>query len=399
MKINRILSLAMLMLLAAACRNDDLTDCLLDEAYIHFGVPTISVEETAATRVATEPGVTQGSTLLSNIQANSNFGVIGYCRAYTPGTMNIDYNSGVSSWDIKRRLSPPEVFNKQVVVSYDGTYCRYDNPKLWYTDADTQGNNDAANYLYSFFAYYPAESFSVSYPQVDYKDGNNTKQTDAGAPIFTYTMHSGAATVTDTNTVFQQSATQDVMLAATYNVKKSGGKVNFDFAHVLTALSFAVNNYSEGMALKVYKIELSGTFWRTVKVDLNQSASADRLEFSETYKGRYVIYDNPEGLDIPEYNSASPYTAPFADQYILLISGQSAGIGYLGDVKVSITYQFGSSGVTKTAWYGRPTTFVPRPGTKYTAQLNYVGNAFVLQFVADNGEYWEEGSDSDLTFE
>lgn len=398
MKIKRTLSLAMLLLLAAACRNDDLTDCLLDEAYIHFGVPTISVEETAATRVATEPGVTQGSTLLSNIQANSNFGVIGYCRAYTPGTMNIDYNSGVSSWDIKRRLSPPEVFN-QLEVTYDGTYCQYDNPKLWYTDEDTQGNNDAANYLYSFFAYYPKESFSVSYPQVDYKDGNSTKQTDAGAPIFTYTMHSGAATVTDTNTVFKQSDTQDVMLAATYNVKKSGGKVNFDFAHVLTALSFAVNNYSEGMALKVYKIELSGTFWRTVKVDLNQSASADRLEFSDIYKGRYVIYDNDTGQDIPEYDSEKPYTAPFADQYILLISGQSTDIGYLGDVKVSITYQFGSSGVKKTAWYGRPTTFVPRPGTKYTAQLNYVGNAFVLQFVADNGEYWEDGSDSDLTFE
>ena len=32
---------------------------------------------------------------------------------------------------------------------------------------------------------------------------------------------------------------------------------------------------------------------------------------------------------------------------------------------------------------------------KYTAQLNFVGETFVLQFVVDNGEQWEDGGADD----
>ena len=43
----------------------------------------------------------------------------------------------------------------------------------------------------------------------------------------------------------------------------------------------------------------------------------------------------------------------------------------------------------------RPGTFTPRPGVKYTAQLNFVGDTFVLQFVVDNSEQWEDGEADD----
>lgn len=394
MKVIKLILPWILLLLLMSCNRDEFTD-IVDEDYINFALPSILAEEVIDSRVSLEEGVVEGSELLRDIKPNSDFGVIGYCRAYSPGTNTIDYNSGTSPWDIKRLLTPPEVFDKQN-VNFDGTYCKYDNPKKWFTDNETGGNNDSEDYLYSFFAYYPKEEFTVTYPKVKY---NGDKYTDAGAPIFTYLMHKDAPVLNDTSTVFKQSQNNDVMLSATYNIKKSDGKVKFDFSHVLTALSFAVNNYSEGMELTVYKIELSGTFWRNVIVDLNQSSSTDRLEFTDTYKGRYVIYDNQEGLVIPVNDGQSSYKAPFTDQFILLVSGKSEEIGYLGDIKVSITYKFGSDGTKKTAWYRRPTSFVPRPGTQYTAQLNYVGNAFVLQFVADNGEYWEEGSDTGITFE
>ena len=39
----------------------------------------------------------------------------------------------------------------------------------------------------------------------------------------------------------------------------------------------------------------------------------------------------------------------------------------------------------------RPGTFTPKPGVKYTAQLNFVGEAFVLQFVVANSDIWEDG--------
>ncbi len=32
---------------------------------------------------------------------------------------------------------------------------------------------------------------------------------------------------------------------------------------------------------------------------------------------------------------------------------------------------------------------------KYTAQLNFVGDTFVLQFVVDNSEQWEDGEADD----
>ncbi len=76
-------------------------------------------------------------------------------------------------------------------------------------------------------------------------------------------------------------------------------------------------------------------------------------------------------------------------------------MSYLGhkDLSVNITYKFGKDGAEKTASFTRPATFVPRPGTMYQAQLNFVGDAFVLQFVTANNDYWEDGSDTDITFE
>lgn len=149
------------------------------------------------------------------------------------------------------------------------------------------------------------------------------------------------------------------------------------------------------MPLTVYKIELSGEFWKSITVDLTQASAS--YTFADSYKGRFVIYDNATGMNIPANDPN--FTPAFADQYMLLISGQSTGLGYLGNAKVSITYKFGEDGTKKTAWFTRPATFTPRPGTMYQAQLNFVGNAFVLQFVNANSDFWEDGSDSDITFE
>ena len=42
---------------------------------------------------------------------------------------------------------------------------------------------------------------------------------------------------------------------------------------------------------------------------------------------------------------------------------------------------------------------MPRAGTKYTAQLNFVGETFVINFVAAEDEFWEDGGDSDITIQ
>ena len=68
-------------------------------------------------------------------------------------------------------------------------------------------------------------------------------------------------------------------------------------------------------------------------------------------------------------------------------------------------------------WNGFATKFIYAPafdfktidgaaGYRYTAQLNFIGDAFVLQFVVDNSETWEDGeladgddSNDDIIFE
>ena len=67
---------------------------------------------------------------------------------------------------------------------------------------------------------------------------------------------------------------------------------------------------------------------------------------------------------------------------------------YLGeDLTVTINYKFGNK--TNSEELKRPGTFTPKPGVKYTAQLNFVGSAFVLQFVVDNSEEWDDGEAED----
>lgn len=377
--------------LATACSDEPSVSPQTDDAtYINFGVPTATVETRAPE--ALPEGVTQGSELLNSLAPNTSFGVLGCCLAYQPGVQQLDYASGPSSWSVKRSNANLDVFNEQK-VDFDGTYCSYtygseNAPRKWYSAADGIPGSDADLCQYTFFSYYPYDKFEVLTRKYQLKGGTTV---DIPAPIFKYSMPFEG---TDTAKVWAQSDVKDVMLDAVYNVKK-GSKVQFDFTHMLTALSFTVNNYSDNMPLTVYKIELSGEFWKSITVDLTK-ASVD-YTFADSYKGRFVIYDNNTGMDIPANNP--DFTPAFADQYMLLISGQSTGLGYLGNLKVSITYKFGEDGTKKTAWFTRPATFTPRPGTMYQAQLNFVGNAFVIQFVTADNDSWEDGSNSDITFE
>lgn len=377
--------------LMAACSNElpDLpqTD---DSTYINFGVPTTTVVDSRATEQLPE-GVRKGSTLLNSIAPGTSFGVLGCCLAYQPGTQSPDYTSGPSPWSIKRPNINLDVFNEQK-VDYNETYCRYtyldtNAPRKWYSKDDGISESDVDLCQYTFFSYYPHESFDVLTRKYQLKGGTTV---DIPAPIFKYSMPFDS---NDSNTELDQSTVKDVMLDAVYNAKK-GSKIQFDFTHVLTALSFTVNNYSDNTPLKVYKIELSGEFWKSITVDLTQASAS--YSFDGSYKGRFVIYDSATGMDI--LSGDATFKPAFADEYMLLISGQNTGLGYLGNAEVFITYEFGNGG-QKTQSFTRPATFVPRPGTMYQAQLNFVGNAFVLQFVTANSDNWEDGSDSDLTFQ
>ena len=76
----------------------------------------------------------------------------------------------------------------------------------------------------------------------------------------------------------------------------------------------------------------------------------------------------------------------------MLISGTGTSFG--DNIKVYLDYTF--KGTRKSnEGLTRPGTFTPQPGKKYTAQLNFVGDAFVINFVVDNSGEWGNGAAAD----
>ena len=385
--------------LLAACQADEWPGTVPEatDDVIRFGVPTIHVE--ADTR----------STTYDALPVGGQFGVLGYCVPYELGGQSaLDYGSGASLWGAKFRLCPPSVFYKQAVTVTDGNYCSYatdvNNLKHWYADGhglNGEGISEVTNadeYRYTFFAYYPFDgAFTVDAP---------TSETAYGAPKFTFTMPQAGDNL---STPLDHSITPDAMFAQpAYNYRRTQGSVNFTFSHLLTALGFEVNNFSK-YKLTIHSITLSGRFFRQIVLDFSQTGTLSAGTYSfpaNYYTGTYTILSGDLPLNPVEgQESVSsgllPKNADGEGEHILLISGESPYFGPdnsgNNQVKVNIDYTFGDgiSPEQRTESYARPETFAPTPGTKYTAQLNFVGNAFVLQFVVDNSEMWENGGSDD----
>lgn len=387
---NKIIILVFLFAGVVSCKKDNSIN-IEDGKPIQFAVPKMDVEARSITKDAFSPG--------------DEFGVIGYCVPYTVGTSNFNYNAGNNPWLLKKGNCSPDVFFKQkVVVGENG--CTYDysntggnNPKYWYRNGyDTKNSpnasiTDVTDYKYSFFAYYPYDgSFDIEAP---------TSETTKGAPIITFTMPQNG---TDLSTLLDYKNTPDAMMAVLYDQLQSQG-LTFNFSHVLTGLGFEVNNFSD-YKLIVHSVTLSGSFYKKVKIDFTN----DYMQYSfpeDRYTGTYTIFDGsnmPEGglvLEAPTdgqtvTSSPSPI-GPITDgsqrnEFLLLISGNQTSFGE--NITVNIDYTFGDS-PRKTVSKSRPGTFTPQPGVKYTAQLNFVGDAFILQFVENNSGDWEDGVGAD----
>ena len=365
----------------AACQQEEAMPQYDAGERIQFGMPQLSVESGSR------------STLKEALNTGNEFGVIGYCLAYTVGSSNINYNSGSDRWSGKRNLCPPSVFyGQKVKVGEAG--CTYDyssnvsgvnNPKYWYQDgydlehkAD-QNISGAEEFQYSFYGYYPYAYFKIEAP------GNAST---AGAPVLTFTMPQTGGSL---DAALEHKDTPDAMLGVLYDQQKAGGNLRFDFHHLLTGLRFVVNNYS-GQDLTIYSIKLRGNFFKQVRVDFTAATVAYDFPGAR-YSGTYTLYDGgTEGFTLEGTEAGGAGTSLSDTEYLMLISGEG---DYFGEnVEVVLDYKFGDA-VRTTYSTGRPGTFTPRPGVKYTAQLNFVGDAFVLQFVVDSDEMWEDGEAAD----
>ena len=385
------------------------------EGAITFGSPSVYIS-----------GNTRSTLISGELGDGASFGVYGYClsnRVGTTGLGNLDPNSGATSWSGKESMCPPSVFfNQEVTVGADGCDYHYsgtDNGsnqyRSWYRDGRgldgnmNEGIQDADRFRYSFFAYYPYND--DTYDGAGFDVITPGEREDFGAPYFRFTMPFSGGDVS--NTKLDHMKTPDAMLAVLYNRYSSEGNLQFTFSHLLTALGVEVNNFSDHR-LTVHSITLSGTFYRTIYVDL----SGQNVKFTspayDVYKGYYVLldesdYPDAEGVVLEpvedEFSATSWNIGP--EDYLLLISGDGGSRGnYLGpnpdDLHMNISYSFDDGGKNpRVASFTRPTSFTPQPGTRYTAQLNFVGDEFVLLFAVDNnGEWWlGNENDDDVIFE
>lgn len=399
-----ILPLFLGMSVTACTDTEDMMPEFDDSRCINFGLPV---------QVSSSYGEAESrSDLLDNLPAGSEFGVLGYCVPFTVGSTDPNYNAGSDIWSLKRKLCPPDVFFKQkVTVGANGcTYVRpggtgNNDPKYWYKqgyDTNNSLNNsipDAEDYKYTFFAYYPFEGcFTVDAPN---------SPSVAGAPTFIFTMPQIGDNL---DKQLSHNNTPDAMLAALYNVTKDNGSVQFTFSHLLTALGFEVNNFSN-YDLVIHSIKLGGSFYKKIKIDL----SGDNVAFSflpDRYTGKYTIFDGSlmDGGDLQllhptDGNTVTSSPSPIGPKtgddinknFVMLISGTGTSFGE--NVKVYIDYTFNNKRTQKELT--RPGTFTPQPGKRYTAQLNFVGDAFVINFVVNNNGEWENGQtgNDDIVFE
>ena len=256
-------------------------------------------------------GSTRSTLISGELGDGASFGVYGYClsnRVGTTGLNNLDPNSGATSWSGKESMCPPSVFfNQEVTVGADG--CDYDYSgtdnsgnqykyRSWYRDGrGLDGNvkediHEADRFRYSFFAYYPYDD--DTYDGAGFDVITPGEQEDFGAPYFRFTMPFSDGDVS--NPELDHMKTPDAMLAVLYNRYSSEGNLQFTFSHLLTALGMEVNNFSDHR-LTVHSITLSGTFYRTIYVDLSGQNVKFTSPADDVYKGYYVLLDESDYHD------------------------------------------------------------------------------------------------------
>lgn len=373
--------LPVLLLLCFACQQEEWAQPEADSSdAIRFAAPGITVEK--LTR----------STFHNAFPTSGTFGVLGYCVPYQRGSdTEKDWASGSAYWGNKSGNAFPDVFFNQA-VTYDGSACTYNfensgGPRKWYNTTDDAAATSPDSYRYTFFAYYPMDAFTVESP---------ASATTRGVPKLTFTMP--FTETDDVATELDDTQTSDAMVSVVYNHLRTTGNVGFNFSHIMTGLGFAVNNYNYGNekveTVTVKRVTLSGNFTRSITIDFSKNTNEEGFyTYSGTYSGTYVIYNDKEGLAVAPNSSISP----IGDKHLLLLSNATDGTYFGKDVKVQVEYIYG--GQEKIATAERPSQFQPRAGVRYTAQLNFVGETFALNFIAADNEFWENGGDSDVSIQ
>lgn len=380
----------------AACGEKPEEEPRVDEMrYVTFALPAVTMN---GVELGTD-GLSRAE-LLNAFPEGEAFCVYGYCVPNQVGKIDPDWKAAGAEWNTKSGNVRADVFYAEDVICSGGKTSYGKELKEWYVDAvgSVPAGANALNFRYSFIAHYPAadEFFSV----------NQANESIVGAPMFTFTMPwSGGDMAT---TFLDHAEVPDAMLAEKFDHRCSEGVVGLRFYHILTGIRFRVNNYSD-QELVVESVTMSGQFYREATFDYSKNVVSQIAKpLSESsFSGVFTLTNGEQACPA---GATSPYLGTTESNQegttILLLPNLDADpstadrpenpIYSLGANKtITIRYRYGN-GILETATISNfHLSYKPGQSTRYTGNLNFVGERFVLVFQADTDQ-WENGSDNGI---
>ncbi|MEG1615338.1 MAG: fimbrillin family protein [Bacteroidales bacterium] len=343
------------LLLFSGCQQDDPVESE-DQLYIRF------MPEDVATKALPKEIFAEGDQV----------GIIQYLYV-----VNEQGNvSGTSDWDTKKVQIKPDVdfYNKNGF--YKDGLLDYGKAKAWSEIAEDQ---------YTFFAYYPSTESD--------KDISISDKNLIGAPFLTYRLPYEVKT--DETAKHDFSKVKDLMAASRFNHKKKYGAVKLVFNHLLSCVDFAIHNLNTSNKIRLLSLELSGSFYQEIKVNM------ETLAFEKSSTSNYVFPILSNSCDFSSTLTGGAESIGKQEKNYLFIIPQSMP----GDWSVSATWQVLDNqgnpiNADKTNAISIPVgsklTFLP--GKKHTFTLNFLGDVCT---ITSQHTDWEtpDGEDNNIEFE
>lgn len=371
------------LLLAASCSDEPSGQTSPDPGrYILFAPPALTLQSNSSRSLERS--------------LSGDFTVYGYCAPQDiKNQADISWGNAAASWNDKSGFVTPRVFSEQR-VSAEGKYALAGGGlRAW----ESQSPYDEKGFKYSFIAHYPAGEGVFSM---------NKKMADGavaamGVPELTFTMPFSYASPLE---MLDADLVPDAMVAAVFDLQKSGTAVKFRFEHLLSSFRFMVNNYTN-LRLEIKRVELIGSFYRSAKVNF-KTTTPEHSVGTDMYSGTYSLLD--ESQFVPAQGSAGDYLgASEANNNEGVTLKLLAGLNpdklpdydYLGSgIMLVMDYTLYEPGSTEPVheYTNVTTNFLPgqpKAGVRYTVNLNYLGNEFVLVFLPET-DVWEGDEDNDI---
>lgn len=318
------------------------------------------------------------STLLNSLDEGTTAVVYGYCVPLSVSLVPDPTSAGLP-WTNKANYSVPDIFpgSSTTAVIGDGTDLTVNNGRLTYAGALKPWFDDD-DATYSFISYYPKGYFTYTRNY----SGNST----TGSPKFTFTMPGDAAN--------DHTAIPDAMVAARFDHRKADGQVHLTYRHILTALRFQINNYSEE-ELTLHSLSFSGEFYSKAEFTFETGAIVQNTP-ADKFNGNWTLVSSDMKVSS---NSGRPLGDGTEGTSVMLLSDQSVtpSAGNPADClgtnkKIRVEYSIGTQRYVQEL--DIKLMFKPAGGTSYALNLNFVGNEFVVFFIPE--DLWENGSDNNI---